>query len=192
MNKTNLFSTQSLTDLQDFMFDTMLPADDCVDWFCDRHDVNATDDVIDFVVDAHFAFHGEWQQTSNLFIFSDYVSTQTSKRQHHHARRIAPWTCYQTDAKWRALDERTSGRIGDQFSTTFWWYVWRLINTNCCGSQVLLLLRIAAAHQSTPNDQVRLSINVWNGIGWYSEKRDSVPSYLYEQNTKPLRSADPR
>ena len=40
------------------MFDTMLPADDCVDWFCDRHEVNATDDVIDFVVDAHFAFHG--------------------------------------------------------------------------------------------------------------------------------------
>ncbi len=59
MNKTNLFSTQNLTDLQDFMFDTMLPADDCVDWFCDRHDVNATDEVIDFVVDAHFAFHGE-------------------------------------------------------------------------------------------------------------------------------------
>ena len=60
MNKTNLFSSQNLTDLQDFMFDTMLPADDCVDWFCDRHDVNATDEVIDFVVDAHFAFHGEW------------------------------------------------------------------------------------------------------------------------------------
>ena len=59
MNKTNLFSTQNLTDLQDFMFDTMLPADDCVDWFCDRHEVNATDDVIDFVVDAHFAFHGK-------------------------------------------------------------------------------------------------------------------------------------
>ena len=55
MNKTNLFSTSNLTDLQDFMFDTMLPADDCVDWFCDRHDVNATDEVIDFVVDAHFA-----------------------------------------------------------------------------------------------------------------------------------------
>ena len=49
----------ALLELQDFMFDTMLPADDCVDWFCDRHDVNATDDVIDFVVDAHFAFHGE-------------------------------------------------------------------------------------------------------------------------------------
>ena len=49
----------ALLELQDFMFDTMLPADDCVDWFCDRFDVNATDDVIDFVVDAHFAFHGE-------------------------------------------------------------------------------------------------------------------------------------
>ena len=48
----------ALLELQDFMFDTMLPADDCVDWFCDRHEVNATDDVIDFVVDAHFAFHG--------------------------------------------------------------------------------------------------------------------------------------
>jgi hypothetical protein len=49
----------ALLELQDFMFDTMLPADECVDWFCDRFDVNASDDVIDFVVDAHFAFHGE-------------------------------------------------------------------------------------------------------------------------------------
>jgi hypothetical protein len=37
----------------------MLPIDDCVDWFCDRFDISADDDVIDFVVDAHFAFHGE-------------------------------------------------------------------------------------------------------------------------------------
>ena len=64
MNTTNplssLYTKQiALLELQDFMFDTMLPADDCVDWFCDRFDVNATDDVIDFVVDAHFAFHGE-------------------------------------------------------------------------------------------------------------------------------------
>ena len=65
MNKTNnplssLYTKEiALLELQDFMFDTMLPADDCVDWFCDRHDVNATDEVIDFVVDAHFAFHGE-------------------------------------------------------------------------------------------------------------------------------------
>ena len=64
MNTTNPLSSLytkeiALLELQDFMFDTMLPADDCVDWFCDRFDVNATDDVIDFVVDAHFAFHGE-------------------------------------------------------------------------------------------------------------------------------------
>ena len=67
MNKTNPLSSLytkeiALLELQDFMFDTMLPADDCVDWFCDQHDVNATDEVIDFVVDAHFAFHGEWWQ----------------------------------------------------------------------------------------------------------------------------------
>ena len=49
----------AILELQDFMFDTMLPADDCVDWFCDRFDVSATYEVIDFVVDAHFAFHGE-------------------------------------------------------------------------------------------------------------------------------------
>ena len=59
MNKAQLFSTESLTDLQDFMFDTMASADMAVDWFCDRHEVNATDEVIDFVVDAHFAFFGE-------------------------------------------------------------------------------------------------------------------------------------
>ena len=59
MNKTNLFSTESLTDLQDFMFDTMASADMAVDWFCDRHDVNATDEVIDFVFDAYESFVGE-------------------------------------------------------------------------------------------------------------------------------------
>ena len=59
MNKAQLFSTENLTDLQDFMFDTMLPADECVDWFCDRFGVNATDEVIDFVVDAHESFVGE-------------------------------------------------------------------------------------------------------------------------------------
>ena len=59
MNKAKLFSSESLTELQDFMFDTMASSDMAVDWFCDRHEVNATDDVIDFVVDAHFAFFGE-------------------------------------------------------------------------------------------------------------------------------------
>ena len=61
MNKTKtiLSNPQTLQDLQDFLFDTMLPADLAVDWFCEQFDVNATDDVIDFVVDAHFAFFGE-------------------------------------------------------------------------------------------------------------------------------------
>ena len=59
MNNTNLFSTESLTELQNFMFDTMASADMSVDWFCDRFNVNATDEVVDFVVDAHFAFFGE-------------------------------------------------------------------------------------------------------------------------------------
>ena len=49
----------ALLELQSFMFDTMLPAEDCLDWFCDRFEVSATEEVIDFVVDAHFAFHGE-------------------------------------------------------------------------------------------------------------------------------------
>ena len=57
--KQLLSSPQTLQDLQDFMFDTMASADMAVDWFCDRFDVSATDEVIDFVVDAHFAFFGE-------------------------------------------------------------------------------------------------------------------------------------
>jgi len=57
MNKTQM--TDTLQDLKDFMFDTMCSADMAVDWYCDRFDVSATDDVIDFVLDAHFAFFGE-------------------------------------------------------------------------------------------------------------------------------------
>ena len=41
------------------MFDTMASTEMALDWFCDRFDVAATDEVIDFVVDAHFAFFGE-------------------------------------------------------------------------------------------------------------------------------------
>ena len=60
MNNT-LFSDSNLTELQDFMLDTMLPVDDCIDWFCDRHDVQDHEvlEVIDFVVDVHEAFVGE-------------------------------------------------------------------------------------------------------------------------------------
>tara|TARA_B100002019_G_scaffold10494_1_gene8424 strand:+ start:3544 stop:3726 length:183 start_codon:yes stop_codon:yes gene_type:complete len=59
MNKTLLSDPQTLQDLQDFMFDTMASAEMSVDWFCDRHDVNATDEVIDFVVDAHFGMFAD-------------------------------------------------------------------------------------------------------------------------------------
>ncbi len=65
MNKTNnplssLYTKEiALLELQDFMFDTMASTEMALDWFCDRFDVSATDDVIDFVVDAHFAFFGE-------------------------------------------------------------------------------------------------------------------------------------
>ena len=66
MNKNPLSSLYTkeiaLLELQDFMFDTMLPAEMCVDWFCERFDVSATDEVIDFVVDAHFSFFGEWHE----------------------------------------------------------------------------------------------------------------------------------
>ena len=56
--KTLLSSPQTLQDLQDFMFDTMSSSEMAVDWFCDRFNVNADDDVIDFVLDAHDSFFG--------------------------------------------------------------------------------------------------------------------------------------
>ena len=59
--KTLLSNPQTEQDLQDFLFDTMLPADLAVDWFCDRFNVSATDEVIDFVVDTHFGmFADQW------------------------------------------------------------------------------------------------------------------------------------
>ena len=53
MNKTTLSNPQTLQDLQDFMFDTMASAEMAVDWFCERFETSATDEVIDFVLDAH-------------------------------------------------------------------------------------------------------------------------------------------
>ena len=53
MTKTLLSNPQTEQDLQDFLFDTMASADMAVDWFCDRFNVSATDEVIDFVVDTH-------------------------------------------------------------------------------------------------------------------------------------------
>ena len=57
--KRLLASPQTLQDLQDFLFDTMAPADLAVDWFCERFNVSASDDVIDFVVEAHFGMFAD-------------------------------------------------------------------------------------------------------------------------------------
>ena len=51
--------TDRLMELQDFMFDTMASAEMALDWFCDRFNVSATDEVIDFVVDTHFAMFAD-------------------------------------------------------------------------------------------------------------------------------------
>ena len=59
MTKTLLSNPQTEQDLQDFLFDTMASAEMAVDWFCDRFNVSATDEVIDFVVDAHFAMFAD-------------------------------------------------------------------------------------------------------------------------------------
>lgn len=69
MNKTNemlstdpcflALQTDRLTELQNFMFDTMASAEMAVDWYCDRFECSATDEVVDFVLDAHEAFFGE-------------------------------------------------------------------------------------------------------------------------------------
>ena len=48
-----------LEELNMFMFDTMCSADMAVDWWCDRFNVSATDEVIDLVCDAHFAMFAD-------------------------------------------------------------------------------------------------------------------------------------
>ena len=58
--------TDRLQELQDYMFDTMCSADMAVDWYCDRFNLSATDDVIDFVLDAHDAFFGNWFNEQNV------------------------------------------------------------------------------------------------------------------------------
>ena len=59
MTNKLLSNPQTEQDLQDFLFDTMASAEMAVDWFCDRFNVSATDDVIDFVVDTHFAMFAD-------------------------------------------------------------------------------------------------------------------------------------
>ena len=59
MTNKLLSNPQTEQDLQDFLFDTMASAEMAVDWFCDRFNVSATDEVIDFVLDTHFAMFAD-------------------------------------------------------------------------------------------------------------------------------------
>ena len=59
MTNTLLSNPQTEQDLQDFLFDTMASAEMALDWFCDRFNVSATDEVIDFVLDTHFAMFAD-------------------------------------------------------------------------------------------------------------------------------------
>ena len=61
MNKN--INDDNLLELQGYMCDTMASSEMALDWFCDRFNCDATDEIIDFVLDAHFAFFGEWQLT---------------------------------------------------------------------------------------------------------------------------------
>jgi|TARA_Y100000033_G_scaffold26017_1_gene24651 hypothetical protein len=57
MNKN--INDDNLLELQGYMCDTMASSEMALDWFCDRFNCDATDEIIDFVLDAHFAFFGE-------------------------------------------------------------------------------------------------------------------------------------
>ena len=58
-----LINDDNLLELQGFMCDTMASSEMAVDWFCDRFNCSATDEVLDFVLDAHEAFFGEADQS---------------------------------------------------------------------------------------------------------------------------------
>jgi len=54
----NILKLHIETDLQSFLLDTHADLNDSVDWVCDRFDLDASDELIDFVADVHDAFFG--------------------------------------------------------------------------------------------------------------------------------------
>ena len=60
---TMAIQSDRLEELNMFMFDTMASSEMALDWYCDRFETSATDEVIDFVLDAHEAFFGEADQS---------------------------------------------------------------------------------------------------------------------------------
>ena len=58
-NINHVINDDNLLELQSFMIDTQWSAGMCVDWCCDRFICSATDEVIDFVLDAHEAMFAD-------------------------------------------------------------------------------------------------------------------------------------
>lgn len=52
------FETQIAPALRDFMYNNHTDLNDAVDWVCEVFDVNATDELIDFVADEFDSFWG--------------------------------------------------------------------------------------------------------------------------------------
>ena len=91
MENKATFSTENLTELQSFMCDTMCSDDMAVDWFCDRFGVDATDEVVDFVLDAHDAFFGNWIL---LYHEHEHLQRNSQSLEHRNSRRLRDlqWT----------------------------------------------------------------------------------------------------
>ena len=53
-----ILKLQIETDLQSFLLDTNADLNDAVDWVCDRFDLDASDELIDFVADVVEAHYG--------------------------------------------------------------------------------------------------------------------------------------
>ena len=71
MTKTLRLNDDHLLELQGYMCDTMASSEMALDWFCDRLETSATDDIIDFVLDAHEAFFGEADQSYHNSVILD-------------------------------------------------------------------------------------------------------------------------
>jgi len=59
MTNKRLINDDNLLELQGYMCDTMASSEMALDWFCDRFNCSATDEVIDLVCDAHFAMFAD-------------------------------------------------------------------------------------------------------------------------------------
>ena len=66
-NINHVINDENLLELQAFMLETQWSAEMSLDWFCDRFSCSATDEIIDFVLDAHEAmFADQWTTLKSL------------------------------------------------------------------------------------------------------------------------------